>query len=396
MPGQEPLKWGVVQDPGGQGQVRDDEARMSMKAIWRTATAASLCLAVAACGRDRVADETVPDGNQIPAPRTTTIEPIASPTLQTIKRRGRLNCGVHEGLVGFAYTDNRGQWRGFDVDFCRAMAAAIFNDANAVRFVPLAIGQRFEALEDGRIDVLWRNTSWTMTRDAGEGVSFAGINYFDGQGFMVRRALTLNSAVELKGARICVQAGSTSELNAADYFRSRGIDYRAVVLPSEEAARQAYAREDCDALTADISALAATRTTLSNPEQHAILPDVISKEALGPVVRRGDEQWTAIVRWTLNAVILAEELGVTRATVTAQARDSTDPRVRRLLGVEGEFGPMLGLSDAWARNAIGAVGNYGEIFNRNLGDDSALDLARGLNAQWNARPGGLIYALPIR
>lgn len=369
---------------------------MSMKAIWRTAAALTLCLAVGACGRDRVADETVPEGNGTPAPRTTSIEPITSPTLQAIKRRGRLNCGVHEGLVGFAYTDNRGQWRGFDVDFCRAMAAAIFNDANAVRFVPLSIAQRFKALDDGRVDVLWRNTSWTMTRDAGEGLSFAGINYFDGQGFMVRRALTLNSAVELQGARVCVQAGSTSELNAADYFRSRGIEYRAVVLPSEEAARQAYAREDCDALTADISALAATRTTLSNPEQHAILPDVISKEALGPVVRRGDEQWTAIVRWTLNAVILAEELGVTRATVTAQARDSTDPRVRRLLGVEGEFGPMLGLSDTWARNAIGAVGNYGEIFNRNLGDDSALDLARGLNAQWNARPGGLIYALPIR
>ncbi len=369
---------------------------MSMKAIWRAATTVSLCLAVAACGRDRTPDETLPEGNQNPAPRTTTVEPIVSPTLQTIKRRGRLNCGVHEGLVGFAYTDNRGQWRGFDVDFCRAMAAAIFNDANAVRFVPLAIGQRFAALNDGRIDVLWRNSSWTMTRDAGEGLSFAGINYFDGQGFMVRRALTLNSAVELKGARVCVQAGSTSELNAADYFRSRGIDYQPVVLPSEEAARQAYAREDCDALTADISALAATRTTLSNPEQHAILPDVISKEALGPVVRRGDEQWTAIVRWTLDAVILAEELGVTKATVAAQARDSTDPRVRRLLGVEGEYGPMLGLSDVWARNAISAVGNYGEIFNRNLGDDSALDLARGLNAQWNARPGGLIYALPIR
>lgn len=369
---------------------------MSMRAIWRTGAAALTCLFLATCGRDSAPAETAPAGGGNPAPRTTTLEPIVSPTLQAVKRRGRLNCGVHEGLVGFAYTDNRGQWRGFDVDFCRAMAAAIFNDPNAVRFVPLTIGQRFEALKNGRVDVLWRNTSWTMTRDAGEGLSFAGINYFDGQGFMVRRALTLNSAVELKGARVCVQAGSTSELNAADYFRSRGIDYQAVVLPNEEAARQAYAREDCDALTADISALAAARTTLSNPEQHAILPDVISKEALGPVVRRGDEQWTSIVRWTLDAVIMAEELGVTRATVTAEAKDSTDPRVRRLLGSEGEFGPMLGLSKGWARNAIGAVGNYGEIFNRNLGDDSALDLARGLNAQWNARPGGLIYALPIR
>lgn len=369
---------------------------MSMTAIWRAGTAAILCLALAACGRDSTPAQTPDTDGLSPAPRTATVEPIVSPTLQAVKRRGRLNCGVHEGLVGFAYTDNRGQWRGFDADFCRAMAAAIFNDPDAVRFVPLTIGQRFEALKDGRVDVLWRNTSWTMTRDAGEGLSFAGINYFDGQGFMVRRSLNLNSAVELKGARVCVQAGSTSELNVADYFRSRGIDYRPVVQPNEEAARQAYAREDCDALSADISALAAARTTLSNPEQHAILPDVISKEALGPVVRRGDEQWTAIVRWTLDAVIMAEELGVTKATVATQARDSTDPRVRRLLGVEGEFGPMLGLSQGWARNAVGAVGNYGEIFNRNLGDDSALDLARGLNAQWNARPGGLIYALPIR
>lgn len=369
---------------------------MSMKAIWRAGTVATLCLAFSACGRDPAPAETAPENSRTPTPRTSSVEPIVSPTLQAIKRRGRLNCGVHEGLVGFAYTDNRGQWRGFDVDFCRAMAAAIFNDPDAVRFVPLTIGQRFEALRDGRVDVLWRNTSWTMTRDAGEGLSFAGINYFDGQGFMVRRALTLNSAAELKGARVCVQAGSTSELNAADYFRSRGIDYQPVVLPNEEAARQAYAREDCDALTADISALAAARTTLSNPEQHAILPDVISKEALGPVVRRGDEQWTAVVRWTLDAVILAEELGVTKATVAAQARDSTDPQVRRLLGTEGEFGAMLGLPNGWARNAIGAVGNYGEIFNRNLGDDSALDLARGLNAQWNSRPSGLIYALPIR
>jgi general L-amino acid transport system substrate-binding protein len=369
---------------------------MSMIAIWRAATAATLCLALTACGRPERPPEAPAPATGTPTPSTVAPKRIASATLQAVKRRGHLNCGVHEGLVGFAYTDNRGQWRGFDADFCRALAAAIFNDPDAVRFVPLTIGQRFEALQDGRIDVLWRNTSWTMTRDAGEGLSFAGINYFDGQGFMVRRALNLNSAVELKGARVCVQAGSTSELNAADYFRSRHIDYRPVVLPNEEAARQAYAREDCDALTADISALAAARTTLSNPEQHAILPDVISKEALGPVVRRGDEQWTAIVRWTLDAVILAEELGVTKATVAAQARESTDPRVRRLLGVEGDFGPMLGLSGTWARSAIAAVGNYGEIFNRNLGDDSALDLARGLNAQWNARPGGLVYALPIR
>jgi general L-amino acid transport system substrate-binding protein len=350
---------------------------------------------LAACGRgEREATEPAAEAPAGAAPTTTA--PVASPTLAAIKRRGRLSCGVNQGLVGFAYTDNRGQWRGFDVDFCRALAAAIFGDPDAVRFVPLTAENRFQALADQRIDVLWRNTSWTMERDTGGRLSFAGVNYYDGQGFLVRRALNLNSAAELNGARVCVQTGSTSALNAEDYFRSRGIEYRAVVLPTEEAARQAYGREDCDAFSADVSALAAARTTLSDPQQHVILPDVISKEPLGPVTRRGDEQWTAVVRWTLNALILAEELGVTAANVEAQAEDSRDPRVRRLLGAEGGFGPRLGLSDRWAADAIEGVGNYGEIFERNLGSQSPLDLARGLNAQWNARPGGLIYGLPVR
>lgn len=357
---------------------------------------AALLLALSACGpRDR----TEPDASEAQGQTKTAavaVRRIDSPTLQAVKRRGRLICGVHEGLVGFAFTDNRGQWRGFDVDFCRALAAAIFDDPDRVRFVPLNNARRLEALQGGAVDVLWRNTSWTMTRDAGQGFAFGGVNYYDGQGFLVRRSLNLNSAAELNGARICVQGSSTSELNVADYFRARGIEYRPVVLDSEEAARQAYEREDCDAFSADVSALAAARTTLSNPEQHAILPDVISKEPLGPVMRRGDEQWAAIVRWTLNTLILAEELGVTRENVDALARDSRNPQVRRLLGAEGGFGEMLGLSDDWARQAIKAEGNYGEIFDRNIGADSALDLARGLNAQWNARPGGLIYALPIR
>ena len=365
--------------------------------IARAVLIGAMLLALAACGR-REGDET--DPAEIPGAQTTApsvaIRKIDSPTLTAVKRRGRLSCGVHEGLVGFAYTDNRGQWRGFDVDFCRALAAAIFDDPEAVRFVPLSTGQRLPSLQSGAIDVLWRNTSWTMTRDAGQGFIFAGINYYDGQGFLVRRSLNLNSATELNGARICIQASSTSELNVADFFRARGIAYTPVVLASEEAARQAYDREDCDAFSADVSALAGARTTLSNPQQHSILSDVISKEPLGPVVRRGDEQWAAIVRWTLNAMILAEELGVTKQNVEAMSRDSRDPRVRRLLGQEGEFGAMLGLSNDWARDAIAAEGNYGEIFNRNVGADSALDLARGLNAQWNARPGGLIYALPIR
>lgn len=350
-------------------------------------------LLLAACGGGREA-ETAEDDAQ---PQTATAAPaFDSPTLRAIRARGRLNCGVHEGLVGFAFTDNRGQWRGFDADFCRALAAAVLGDPDKVRFVPLTTSQRFDALRSGRVDVLWRTTSWTLSREAQEGVRFAGINYYDGQGFLVRRSLDLASAAELNGARVCVQRSSTSELNLSDWFRTRGIEYRPVVTPNEEAAREAYAREDCDAFSADISALAAARTLLSNPEQHVILPDVISKEPLGPAVKRGDEAWTSIVRWTLNGLILAEELGVTRDNVGDLADESRDPRVRRLLGVEGDHGPMLGLSKDWMRRAIQAEGNYGEIFVRNIGPNSPLDLARGLNAQWNARPGGLIYALPIR
>lgn len=360
-----------------------------------TGISLALLLATAACERRARTDhaETPPTSR----PTATTMPAdVSSPTLAAIKQRGHLNCGVNQGLVGFAFTDNRGAWRGFDVDFCRATAAAIFGDADAVRFVPLTAELRFETLRDGRVDVLWRNTSWTMSRDVGGELSFAGINYYDGQGFLVRRALNLNSAAELNGARICVQSGSTTELNVEDYFRTRGIEYRPVVVKTEEAARQAYAREECDAFTADISALAAARTTLANPQQHAILPDVISKEPLGPVVRRGDDQWTAVIRWTLNALILGEELGVTKGNVAALERDSQDARIRRLLGEEGEFGPSLGLPRTWARDAIAAGGNYGEVFERNLGQQSALNLARGLNAQWSARPSGLIYGLPIR
>lgn len=364
----------------------------------RAIIGASLGAVLMLSGCDRGGDTDTEAGAEAPivATKRAEGEPIPSPTLDAIKARGRLNCGVHEGLVGFAYTDNRGDWRGFDADFCRGLAAAIFGNPEAVRFVPLTADNRFDALAAGRVDVVWRNTSWTMERDTAGDLAFAGVNYYDGQGFMVRRSLTLNSATELNGARVCVQQGSTSALNVADFFRSRGIEYQPVMAADEAAARQAYADEDCDAFTADISALAAARTTLANPAQHAILPDVVSKEPLGPVVRRGDEQWVSVVRWTLNALILAEELGVTQANVDQQAEDATDPRVRRLLGVEGAFGPRLGLSETWARDAVEGVGNYGEIFERNLGTQSALDLARGLNAQWNARPAGLIYALPIR
>ncbi|MES2862155.1 MAG: amino acid ABC transporter substrate-binding protein [Pseudomonadota bacterium] len=363
-------------------------------AFWMRLAGLAGLAALAACGGDR--DKSDAPAEQPAGTTRAATTAVESPTLVAIKRRGKLSCGVNQGLVGFAYTDNRGEWRGFDVDFCRGLAAAIFGDPDAVRFVPLTAENRFDALADGRIDVLWRNTSWTMERDTGGDLSFPGINYYDGQGFLVRRSLNLNSASELTGARVCVQAGSTSALNADDYFRSRGIEYRAVILPTEEAARQAYGREDCDAFSADVSALAAARTTLGDPQNHVILSDVISKEPLGPVTRRGDEQWTAVVRWTLNALILAEELGVTQANVEAQADEAADPRIRRLLGAEGDFGPRLGLSKTWAADVVEGVGNYGEIFERNVGSQSPLDLARGLNAQWNGRPSGLIYGLPIR
>ena len=369
-----------------------------MKArLVRLGAIAMVALLAVSCG------EREPDAPEADPARAGPLDPDASaapvgggPTLQAIKARGRLNCGVHQGLVGFAYTDNRGRWRGFDVDFCRATAAAVLGDPDAVRFVPLTASERFDALRDGRIDVLWRNTSWTMARDAGDGLEFAGVNYYDGQGFMVRRSLNLTSATELIGARVCVQSGSTTELNLADFFQARGLRYEPVVMASEDEARETYAREGCDALTADVSALAAARTVLSNPQSHMVLPEVISKEPLGPVVRRGDDQWADVVRWTLNALILAEELGVTADNASDLAENSTDPHTRRLLGAEGEFGAMLALDNDWALDAIVATGNYGEIFERNIGSRSPLDLARGLNAQWNARPAGQMYGLPIR
>jgi len=360
-----------------------------------TGLSLALTVAVSGCGRDesrRTPEPSQPPVEALPPSQ----QDIESATLKAVRARGVLNCGVNLGLVGFAFPDNKGGWQGFDVDFCRATAAAVLGSPTAVRYVPLSTENRFEALKTGKVDVLWRNSSWTMTRDARGDVAFAGINYYDGQGFMVRRALNLNSAVELNGARVCVQSGSTTELNLEDYFRARSIQYRPVLVKTEEESRQAYAREECDAMTADISALAAARTTMGTPAQHVILPDVISKEPLGPVVRRGDDQWEAIIRWTLNALILGEELGVTQANIGRLERETNEPRIGRLLGKEGEFGPSLGLSRTWAKDAISAGGNYGEIFARNLGKQSALDLERGLNAQWNAQPGGLIYALPIR
>jgi general L-amino acid transport system substrate-binding protein len=251
-------------------------------------------------------------------------------------------------------------------------------------------------LQSGEVDVLWRNTTWTYSRETGDRLDFAGVNYYDGQGFLVRKSLGLHSATELNGARICVQTGSTTELNVADFFRSHGLKYTPVVVDSEDQTHANYLREACDALTADVSELAAVRAILDDPNSHMLLPEVISKEPFGPVVRQGDSQWEDVIRWTLNALILAEEFGITRENVDQLRRTSTNPEVRRLLGVEHGYGRMMGLSDDWAYRAIKAEGNYGQIFDRNLGRNSPLKLERGLNALWNAPKPGLLYAPPLR
>lgn len=319
-----------------------------------------------------------------------------SPTLAAIRKRGWLSCGVNPGLAGFAYPDEAGNWRGFDVDVCRAVAAAALGDAKAVRFTPVSAEDRFSALASGKIDILSRNTSWTYGRDAGMGFDFPVVTYFDGQGFLAPKALSLASAVELNGARICVQAGTASQANLADFFRQRGLKYREVLVADDAEARDRYQNDGCDAFTADVSALASSRSVMNSPTAHRILPEVISKEPLGPVVRKDDPTWSSVVRWTVYSLMLAEELQVSSRTAADQRASSQDPRVRRLLGAEGGFGPMLGLKDDWAFQAIRQVGAYDEVFARNVGDRSALKLGRGLNALWNAPQPGLMYPPPIR
>lgn len=346
-------------------------------------------LVLASC--DRPASKSTPKPVEAPL----AIKAAArSPTLKVIKARGELRCGVNPALPGFAFQDNGGRWRGFNVDFCRALAAAVLGKPDKVTFVPLGNEERITALRSGKVDVLWRNTSWTFSRDAGDQLDMAAISYFDGQGFLVRRSLNLTSAVELNTAKICVQGAATSAQNLEDFFRSRGIAYTAMVFDSEEQTRAAYQADKCDAFTADISALAAARTLMDDPGAHVILPDAISKEPLGPLVRQDDPAWTDIVRWTLYALVLAEEHGVTKANVKEMA-GGADPEARRLLG-EGEYGAKLGLDADWAARAITAGGNYGEIFDRDIGQGSALKLDRGLNALWNAQKPGLLYAPPMR
>ena len=316
-------------------------------------------------------------------------------TVDDVKARGKLNCGVTTGLVGFAAPDANGNWDGFDVGVCRAVAAAVLGDPMAVEFVPTTGKTRFTALASGEIDMLARNTTWTFSRDVDLKFTFVGVNYYDGQGFMVPKSLGVGSAKELDGATVCIQTGTTTELNLADFFRANNISYEPVPIETNAEAQQQYLAGACDVYTTDASGLAATRATFENPGDHMLLPEIISKEPLGPLVRHGDDQWGDIVRWTLNALITAEELGVTSANVGEMSMAAgNNPEINRLLGTEGNLGEMLGLEADWAKKAIAAGGNYGELFEKNIGEKTPIGLARGLNAQWTE--GGLIYSPPFR
>ena len=319
---------------------------------------------------------------------------FAGKTVDAIKARGQLVCGVGTGLAGFSAADSAGNWSGIDVDVCKAIAAAVLGDANKVKWVPLSAQQRFTALQSGEIDILSRNTTWSLTRDASLGVSFTGVTYYDGQGFMVTAKSKLKSAKQLKGATVCVQSGTTTEKNLTDFSKTNGLGIKPVVFEKLEAATGAYFAGRCQAYTTDASGLASSRNKEAKvPADHVILPDLISKEPLGPAVRRGDDEFFAIAKWVLFAMIEAEEYGITQANVDQQ-KTSADPVVQRILGVSEDTGKLLGLDKEWAYRAVKQVGNYGEIFERNVGPKSALGLPRGLNNLWNK--GGIQYAPPVR
>ena len=311
-------------------------------------------------------------------------------TLDSVKSKGFIQCGVSTGLPGFSNADSAGNWKGLDVDVCRAVAAAVLGDAKKVKYTPLTAKERFTALQSGEIDILPRNTTWTLTRDASLGLNFAGVNYYDGQGFMVSKNLGVKSAKELDGAAVCIQAGTTTELNLADYFRENGMKYKSVTYDTSDATVKGFEAGRCDVLTSDQSQLYALRIKLKDPGSAIVLSEVISKEPLGPVVRQGDDKWFNIVKWALFAMVNAEEMGVTSKNVSSM-KNSKNPSVGRLLGGQGE---KLGIGDDWAYNIINQVGNYGEAFERNVGMDSPLKISRGLNALWTK--GGLQYAPPIR
>ena len=320
-------------------------------------------------------------------------QPAKSPTLEKVQKAGALNCGVNPGLAGFSMPDDKGLWLGIDVDLCRAVASAIFNDPTKVKFIPLTAKDRFTALQTGEIDILARNGTWTMQRETELGLLFTATNYYDGQGFMVRKKLNVTSALELSQASICVQQGTTTELNLADFFRANNMKYEVIAFATSNEAVKAYDSGRCDAFTTDASGLYAERVKLANANDHVVLPEIISKEPLGPAVRQGDDIWFNIVKWAHFAMVNAEELGVSKSNADEQVK-STKPDVRRMLGVENEFGKFLGLSNDWALRIIKQVGNYGESFERNIGSGSRLRIDRGVNTLWNK--GGIMYAPPIR
>ncbi len=323
----------------------------------------------------------------------TSDKPKEKPLLQIVKERGTLSCGVSQGLPGFSAPDDKGNWTGLDVDVCRALAAAIFNDPTKVKFVPLSAKDRFTALQSGEIDVLSRNSTWTLSRDTSLGLNYTGISYYDGQGFLVRKSLKVNSALELNSASICVQTGTTNEQNIADYFKGNNMKYEMIAFGTADETVKAYESGRCDVFTSDVSQLYAERLKLAAPGDHVVLPDVISKEPLGPVVRQGDDQWFDIVKWTLFAMINAEEYAVTQKNVDEMAKSSR-PELKRMFGTDGSLGEQLGLTKDWVIRIVKAVGNYGESFDRNVGAGSKLGIARGLNKLWNQ--GGIQYAPPIR
>jgi general L-amino acid transport system substrate-binding protein len=322
-----------------------------------------------------------------------TYERYDTKTLKRTIRRGEVYCGVNSGLPGFSIPDEKGNWTGFDVDFCRAVAAAIFDDPKRTKFIPLDASERFKELQNRKVDILSRNSTWSMSRETNNDLYFPAVAYYDGEGFMLPRARNIDSALDLNNSKICVQAGTTTQLNLADYFRANSMKYQEIKLPKLEEVIKAYDSGQCDTLTADISQLHALRLNLSKPDDHVILPDVISKEPLAPVVRQRDDDWMMIVKWTLYAMINAEELGITSKNID-EALKSKKPDVMRLVGTEGSYGEDLGLSKDWAARIIRHVGNYGEIYDRNVGTESKLKIPRGLNQLWSA--GGIQYAPPIR
>ncbi len=321
-----------------------------------------------------------------------TYQSASAGTLEDVKKRGYLNCGINTGLAGFAAPDDKGTWKGLDIDFCKAVAVAVFGDPSKIRYKSLNAKERFTALQSSEVDLLARNTTWNFSRDVDLKLDFIGVNYYDGQGFMVRSNSGIKSASELKGATVCVQTGTTTEFNLTQYSRTNNLGMKALTFAKNEEARQAYQDGRCDAYTTDGSGLAGERSVMANPKDHIILPDVISKEPLGPVVRHGDNAWGDVVRWTLNTMLIAEELGITSTNVDSM-RQSVNPEIQRLLGVQGDYGKMLNLSSDWAFQIIKQVGNYGESFERNVGVSTPLNQQRGLNNLWNK--GGLMYAPPF-